>query len=774
MAIDETIIRPGVFPNETGITDDSIFQPADADLTTIAAAGNGSVLAATTASFTTADETKLDGVETGADVTDTANVTSAGALMDSEVTNLAAVKAFDTADYATAAQGTTADSAVQPGDNVSGLANDAGYTTTAAVAAGYQPLDTDLTTIAASNNGSVLAATTASFTTADETNLDFLSAKIVYLENESTINADGSTDDKAALQTIIDANQTAIIDFGSSSYVLSGEVILVDDTGRNFQGYLIGNKATITFSHSGATTDEDRDMARGFSVYTTSAGSSGSISGWSNLNKMSGLDITGPLNGCSFFLANSQGPTVENNFFRANRYGVACENCISAKIDNNKFYNFVNGGVAFINTSDPARVSYEANPAVPRYRYWNDLHEVTNNGFLVDPSGSGGTNGALACILDMGSTSENMRVITGNYCYVASSAVVQYGYLGRAVNPIIENNFFENMKYPVRFLGSNSKEGTSATVVTGVTAAQGGYHFPEQTLLSNEGNWDASAGTFPGGGNVTQGDYWTVTTGGTVDSIAFVTGDRIIALQDDTSDANSSTTTYASNWSQNKKWATAGAYEVGTLPDGYGFSTRINANWFEQNTDCINVTGLRESHASEGINSVEIGGNYFQGTTSFFLVSNEVSPYQHILDKGNTGSYTGGAYSYLADQAVLFSTGDFVSDWTQTSGTPSSEGGAFGAAAYFFRYKRVGKTLWYELQVNITTNGPGSGYVIVGTPFDTENSAIYGSTAGLRLSDKKAICGLVHNNQITIYLYDGTYPASNGETLILNGVYEID
>ena len=41
------------------------------------------------------------------------NVTAAGALMDSEVTNLAQVKAFDSTDYATAAQGTTADSALQ-------------------------------------------------------------------------------------------------------------------------------------------------------------------------------------------------------------------------------------------------------------------------------------------------------------------------------------------------------------------------------------------------------------------------------------------------------------------------------------------------------------------------------------------------------------------------------------------------------------------------------------------------------------------------------------
>ena len=58
------------------------------------------------------DGTKLDGIEVGADVTDTANVTSSGALMDSEVTNLAQVKAFDSSDYATAAQGTTANAAL--------------------------------------------------------------------------------------------------------------------------------------------------------------------------------------------------------------------------------------------------------------------------------------------------------------------------------------------------------------------------------------------------------------------------------------------------------------------------------------------------------------------------------------------------------------------------------------------------------------------------------------------------------------------------------------
>jgi len=74
--------------------------------------------------FTDADHTKLDGIEASADVTDTANVTAAGALMDSEVTNLAQIKAFDSADYATAAQGAKADTAHGWGNHAS-----AGYLT---------------------------------------------------------------------------------------------------------------------------------------------------------------------------------------------------------------------------------------------------------------------------------------------------------------------------------------------------------------------------------------------------------------------------------------------------------------------------------------------------------------------------------------------------------------------------------------------------------------------------------------------------------------------
>ena len=78
--------------------------------------------------FTNADHSKLDAIEALADVTDATNVTAAGALMDSEVTNLAQVKAFASSDYATAAQGTTANAALpKAGGTMTGALTNTSY-----------------------------------------------------------------------------------------------------------------------------------------------------------------------------------------------------------------------------------------------------------------------------------------------------------------------------------------------------------------------------------------------------------------------------------------------------------------------------------------------------------------------------------------------------------------------------------------------------------------------------------------------------------------------
>ena len=112
--------------------------------------------------FVDGDKTKLDGIEASADVTDTANVTSSGAVMDSEVTNLSQVKAFDTTDYATAAQGALADSSSQ----ATGVENSADVTDTANVTSAGAVMDSELTSITdvKALDQSVVSGATPTFT----------------------------------------------------------------------------------------------------------------------------------------------------------------------------------------------------------------------------------------------------------------------------------------------------------------------------------------------------------------------------------------------------------------------------------------------------------------------------------------------------------------------------------------------------------------------------------------------------------------------------------
>ena len=121
----------------------------------------------TEGAFVDGDKTKLDGIEASADVTDATNVTAAGALMDSEVTNLAQVKAFASTDYATAAQGTLADSALQ--SLSAGALSDFDFDDNAIL--GFSASTNDQTgttyTVAASDNGKVVVLDNALAITVD-------------------------------------------------------------------------------------------------------------------------------------------------------------------------------------------------------------------------------------------------------------------------------------------------------------------------------------------------------------------------------------------------------------------------------------------------------------------------------------------------------------------------------------------------------------------------------------------------------------------------------
>lgn len=95
----------------------------DATLPEVVASGDSGLMTGT-------DKAKLDGIAAGAEVNVNAdwNAISGDAQILNKPT-LGTAAATDSSAYATAAQGTTADSAVQPGDNISDLTNDSGFIT---------------------------------------------------------------------------------------------------------------------------------------------------------------------------------------------------------------------------------------------------------------------------------------------------------------------------------------------------------------------------------------------------------------------------------------------------------------------------------------------------------------------------------------------------------------------------------------------------------------------------------------------------------------------
>jgi hypothetical protein len=125
--------------NHTGTQAASTISDFDTEVT------NNSAVTSNTnkISYNSTASDKINTIETNADVTDAANVEAAGALMDSEITNLADVKSFDTTDYATAAQGSKADSASQ----ATGVENNADVTDTINVTNAGALMDSELASI---------------------------------------------------------------------------------------------------------------------------------------------------------------------------------------------------------------------------------------------------------------------------------------------------------------------------------------------------------------------------------------------------------------------------------------------------------------------------------------------------------------------------------------------------------------------------------------------------------------------------------------------------
>ncbi len=116
-------------------------------------------------------------------------------------------------------------------------------------------------------------------------------------------------------------------------------------------------------------------------------------------------------------------------------------------------------------------------------------------------------------------------------------------------------------------------------------------------------------------------------------------------------------------------------------------------------------------------------------------------------------------------------TGDTGSAWTTYTPTVTANVGTFTTVSATGRYKTIGKTVFIELDITITTNGTAAGYVQATLPVSQASFDYF--LVGREYNVTGFILfGIVSGNSMLIGNYDNTYPGGTGRRLKLSGVYE--
>jgi hypothetical protein len=125
---------------------------------------------------------------------------------------------------------------------------------------------------------------------------------------------------------------------------------------------------------------------------------------------------------------------------------------------------------------------------------------------------------------------------------------------------------------------------------------------------------------------------------------------------------------------------------------------------------------------------------------------------------------------------TVYNSGGNISSgrWINWTPTITSSTGTITAYTSSGQYKVQDLTVYYQIEINITTNGTGAGSVNSTLPFSSPLVTGVGNGREIVINGNSILATTIAlDNKIIITNYDNTYPGANGCRLIVNGSYII-
>lgn len=112
--------------------------------------------------------------------------------------------------------------------------------------------------------------------------------------------------------------------------------------------------------------------------------------------------------------------------------------------------------------------------------------------------------------------------------------------------------------------------------------------------------------------------------------------------------------------------------------------------------------------------------------------------------------------------------------WNAYTPTVAATTGTLTTANATGLYQRLGKIIHFQIAATITTNGTGAGAINLSLPNNA--AGVFISVGKGTAISGKSLQGAstASSNLLRVGNYDGTYPAADGEVLVLTGTYEAD